>query len=71
MYFYKDYQTIFQDRSHDQPVLSVGLPTQHTLAHLTHCGEVRCGIPLQYTPVALSALEVALDGAVISGVGHV
>ena len=52
-------------------MLSVGLHTQHTLAHLTHCGEVRCGIPLQYTPVALGALEVALDGAVISGVGHV
>ena len=32
---------------------------------------VRWGTQLQHTPVSLSALDVALDGAVIGGVGYV
>ena len=32
--------------------------------------EVRWGTPLQHTPASLSALDIALDGAVIGGVGH-
>ena len=40
-----------------------------TLVHPAHCGGGG-GVPLQHTPVSLSVLDVALDGAVISGVGY-